>query len=144
MRSTPSCTTPTRRSSSTCATGASIGLSGPPAWRSPPLSCGTNRLCWAIVTAPDGSSAPQLTTIDNGVPQTPGPLDVPGVSLACRSFTCAVVGDDHITIFVSGKQTAVQTVPTASFLSAAAAGPRGMFATVGSAKPNGSVLAISH
>jgi hypothetical protein len=110
------------------------------------LSCGTSRFCWALVTTSDGSSGPQLAQIDDGVLGTPGPLSVPAVGLACWSFTCAVVGDNQITTFISGHQTTVQTVSRALALEVAGAGPRGVFAGVGSAEPSGygSVLAISH
>lgn len=108
------------------------------------LSCGTTRLCWAIVAASDGSSGPQLTPIDNGVVGSPGPLNVPASALACWSFTCAVVGKDQLTIFVSGVQTVVQTVAATSYLYTVTPGPGGVFAAIGSAEPSGSVLAIFH
>lgn len=108
------------------------------------LSCGTNRLCWAIVTDSDGSSGPQLTSIDNGVVGSPDPLTVPATALACWSFTCAMVGNAQITTFVSSAQTAVQAVPTASYFATVTAGPHGVFAAIASARPSGSVLAIFH
>jgi hypothetical protein len=108
------------------------------------LSCATNHLCWAILTAADGSSNPQLTPLDDGVLGPPGPLDVPARALACWSLTCDVVGSDQITTFVSGDQTTLQTVPTASNVFAAAAGPHGVFAAISGAEHSGSVLAISH
>ena len=110
------------------------------------LSCGTNHSCWALATNPDGSSGPELARIEDGVLDAPSPLSVPGLSLACWSFTCAVVGGNQISTLISGHQSTVQTVTRANQLEVATSGPGGLFASVGAAEPpgHGSVLAISH